>query len=345
LSQADTTDHFVKTGGAALPIFFLQLGSKTSLFFDKVLKQATLTNGTENVFVLTDVNFDQYKGYNCIDISQYAYGSKEFDGLYQHHSANPYFFEKTCFDRWFMISAMVKALNISHFFYADCDVLIMEDLKPIQERIITEGYEGSTMYFESEDGYSVTSAHTSFWSSSLLDNFCSFICKKYSDKAAFGRLLKDTLAGKYLNNTNVSDMILLDAFRTETHPRVINLFTLEDNNICFDFNANVAYNGHTHTFVLNPVHHVKKLTRRGRSIYGRVKGSSADILYCKFYTIHFQGYVTKTLIPVYATALTKKEAIKNRILGEYNFAVRKMKLLKNDLKRKALNLVVTTKSI
>ena len=339
MSNEDSLTPFFKLPDTGLPIFFLQLGSRISLFLDKVLKQAALTNGIENVFVLTDTNFHLYTGYNCIDISQFAYGSKDFDGLYKHHSTNPYFFEKSCFDRWFMINAMAKALNISHFCYADCDVLIMEDLKPIHQRILREGYEGSTMYFEGEDGRSVTSAHTSFWSSKLLDDFCQFVILKYADQQAFDIILKDTLAGKFLNNTNLSDMILLDVFRTERKPNVLNLLTLEDNNICFDFNAGVSFNGRKHSFVINPVHHIKKLVRRGGGLFGKVKGANADILYCRFYTVHFQGYVTKTLIPLYVTTLSKKEAIQNRIIGEYNFALRKLKLLKNELKRRAKTLV------
>ena len=331
MSTSGSFTPSITFNNAALPVFFLQLGSKTSLFLDKVLKQAALTNGIENVYILTDTNFHLYEGYNCIDISAYAYGSKDFDGLYKHHSTNNYFFEKTCFDRWFMINALIKSKNISHFLYADCDVLLMEDMKPVHARIIDGGYTGSTMYFENGEGHSVTSAHTSFWSSALLDDFCRFICTKYADDIQFDAILKDTLAGKFYNNTNVSDMILLDVFRTETQPKLLNLFTLEENNICFDFNVNAAFNGHKHTFVFNPEYHIKKLIRRKDGIFGRVDGSSTE---CKFYTLHFQGYVTKTLIPLYVTAQTINEGIKNRILAEYNFTTRKMKLLKNHLKRR-----------
>jgi hypothetical protein len=126
---------------------------------------------------------------------------------------------------------------------------------------------------------------------------------------------------------------------------VFNLFTLEESGICFDFNANVAYNGHQHTFVMNPAHRIKKFTKVGGGLVGRVTASAADVMYCKFYTVHFQGYITKSLIPVYVTALTKKEAIKNQIVGEYNFAVRKMKLLKNKVKRTAVAMTGRARSM
>jgi hypothetical protein len=319
------------TSNSRLPIFFLQLGERTSLFFDKVLKQAALSNGKENVFVLTDVNFDLYKDYNCIDISQYAYGSEPFDHLYKHHSTNSYFFEKTCFDRWFMISALVKALNIPYFVYADCDVLIHEDLKPIHSRIVNNGYIGSTMYFENSNGRSITSAHTSFWSSGLLNDFCRFICCKYADEQQFTTLLKDALEGKFYDNTNVSDMILLDVFRTETKPPLLNLFTLEDEGICFDFNVNVAYNGHINTFKMHPVFNIKKLKQNKRGIYAQADVNGA-LVFKKFYTLHFQGYTTKTLIPLYVTSKTIAEYLNNHVKGDINFAIRKLRLFKNKIK-------------
>ncbi|TWR27561.1 hypothetical protein FPZ43_13910 [Mucilaginibacter pallidiroseus] len=327
-----------ETGNKPLPIFFLQLGNKVSLFFDKVLEQAALTNGAANIYVLTDCNFVQYSKYNCIDISRYAYGTTEFDGLYEHHSKNSFFFEKTCFDRWFMINAMVKALNIDWFFYADSDVLIVENLNPIFENLKAGGYTGSTMRFELAPGRSITSAHSSFWSSSLLNDFCNFICNRYRDKEAFAALLEDTLSGKFLDNTNMSDMIMLDVFGTEIQPAVLNLFSLEDNNINFDFNVNVAYNGHKHTFAMHPVYKVKQLLKKADAVYGVIKDSKVDAQLCRFYTLHFQGYITKTLIPIYATPQNLKEAITNRILGEYNFTVRKMRVFKNQVKQKAQNI-------
>src|ERR1700748_1358578 len=133
LESIATTQSASKVTGlnnAALPVFFFQSGNKTGFFFDKILKQACLTNGAENVYVLTDSNFHLYPDYNCIDIREYSYGTREFDGLYQHHSSNKYLFEKACFDRWFIINAIVKKHGVAYFFHADSDLLITEDLKP-----------------------------------------------------------------------------------------------------------------------------------------------------------------------------------------------------------------------
>jgi len=315
-----------------LPIFFFQEGAHISLFFDKILKQAQLTNGKENIYVLTDSNFHLYKEYNCIDISKYKYGTQDFDKVYQHHSSNKYHFEKACFDRWFIINAIVKELNIAHFFHADCDVLILEDLKPIYSDFLKNNYNGTMMFFENGLGNSITSGHSSFWSNTLIDSFCNFVCNKYGNKEEFSTLLNDALEGKFYDNKNMSDMILLDVFRTETNPGILNLLSLEPQNICFDFNLNASYNGCKYNYVMSPVSKTKKLTRRKDGIYGQTVEDSS--LYLKFYTLHFQGYVTKTLIPLYVTFKGQGGYIPNKLSSEWNFGVRKMKLLKNQLRDK-----------
>jgi len=314
------------------PIFYLQLGSKSSLFLDRVLRQAQLTNGKENVFLLTDTNFHLFREFNCIDISKYASGHLEFDKVYKHHSTNTFFFEKTCFDRWFLINELVKDLNIDHFFYADCDVLLLSDLNPVHDFISKNNYEGTTMFFE-KDGDSVTSAHSSFWSKKLIGDFCDFIYKKYINYGEFESLLKDTIEGKFLNNTNVSDMILLDLFRRETKPPVLNLFSLEERNICFDFNLNVSYNGWEHSFKISPFYKIKKISRMKDGLYGHVTRNTAPPPFLKFYTLHFQGYLTKALIPIYITYQTIFEFVGNNLTGNYHYIVRKMKLLKNKVKK------------
>lgn len=322
-------------GNAALPIFFVQLGSKTNLFLDKVLKQAELSNGKENVFVLTDTNFHLYTEFNCIDVSTYIKAGRPFDAIYKHHSTNPYHFEKACFDRWFIINDIVQEYNIANFFHADCDVLVMEDLKPVYDAYLKDKYDGTVMFLES-NGDSVTSGHASFWNHKLLDDFCSFVYNKYANDAEFDRLLKDTLAGKFLNNRNVSDMILLDAFRTEAKPSVLNIFSLQDEHISFDFNMNIAYNGCEDNYLLSRVFHIKKMKRIRGSLFGcTVAGTSSH----KFYTLHFQGYLTKALIPLFLTKQTFYGYTVYYLLGLFNFMLRKMKLLKTRLRGKLKNAV------
>ncbi|AMR34092.1 hypothetical protein A0256_22900 [Mucilaginibacter sp. PAMC 26640] len=327
--------QIVKSNQPELPIFFLQLGSKTNLFFDQVLKQAALSNGKENVFILTDTNFQLYTAYNCIDVAPFINGEREFDHFYQHHSTNPYFFEKACFDRWFIMKDLAADLGFGQFVHADCDVLIMEDLKPLYQKYIKGRYDGTVMFFE-RDGESVTSGHTSFWNTRLINDFCNFVTGVYKDKKVFDIILKDTVAGKFLDNRNVSDMILLDVFRTETKPNALNLLSLEDEGISVDFNVNVAYNGWKHQFICTADTKIKKLHRRGGSLYGRVAGPFNEQKHAKFYTLHFQGYLTKALIPQHVTAQNILEYIANYILSKSHYAIRRLKLFKNRIKRKVL---------
>jgi hypothetical protein len=321
----------VDISNATLPIFFFHSGGKPGTFLKKVLQQAQKTNGADNVFILTDTNFDFYKGINCIDISGYIKSNTKFDNLYKHHSTNTPAFERACFDRWFVMNALTKDLNITYFFHADCDVLLLQDIKPIYLDTLINNYDGSTMYYQ-YDSNSITCGHSSFWSSKLLTNFCDFVYSKYADAVAFDKLLKDTREGKFLDNRNVSDMILLDLFRTETKPNVLNLLSLEEKNMVFDFNINVPYNGYKYSFALDPFFKIKKLLKYNNEWYGRVESAEKDIVNIKFYSLHFQGYLTKSLIPIYISHTSANKSIGNNILGTLTFLIRKTKLLKTHIK-------------
>jgi len=317
-----------KLNYTTLPIFFIQRGDKPARFLKEILKQAELTNGKENVYLLADTQFEFSAQFNCIDIAKYLPATQRFDALYQHHSTNPVFFEKSCFDRWFIINALAKDLGIDYFFHADCDVLLAADIAPVYKKLLTGGYQGSVMFFE-RDGDSVTSGHSSFWSAGLLDAFCDFVCRKYADKAAFDIIKTQTLAGKFLGNRNVSDMILLDVFRTEIKPIVLNLLTLEDEGATFDFNANVSYNGHHYHYVINRAFGIKQIKRKNGNLMVNVAGDGRSI---KFYTFHFQGFLTKALIPLYVNAATPGKLFANYVAGILTLYGCKTLLLKNKVR-------------
>ena len=132
-----------------------------------------------------------------------------------------------------------------------------------------------------------------------------------------------------MDNTNVSDMILLNAFRIETKPNTLKLLSLEDKGICFDFNINVSYNGCRHSFVLTSGTKIKKMIRKEDGLYGYVQNTEKKAEYLKFYTLHFQGYLTKSLIPVYATPANILNGMYNLITGKTEYFKRRAKLLKN----------------
>lgn len=322
-----------KTG---LPIFFVQLGNHINLFFDRVLQQAIRSNGYQNVFVLTDTNFQLYQNCNCIDVSAYVQGNREFDAVYRHQSTNTYVFEKACFDRWFIINDLAKEHNLEYLVHADCDVMIYEDLKPVYQNRLKDKYEGTMMFFQHGDN-SVTSGHTSFWSRKMLDDFCNFTTDKYRNEAAFNILLGNTLAGKFLDNRNVSDMILLDVFRTEAKPNTLNLLALEDEGIAFDFNANVADSGWKNSYRLSHGSKTKKMERRAGGWYLQTADTTKPTKYVKCYTMHFQGYATKALIPLRTLGVKGPQNVRDLLAGRFAYLKRKAKLaqisLKGNIKR------------
>jgi hypothetical protein len=133
-----------------------------------------------------------------------------------------------------------------------------------------------------------------------------------------------------LGNTNVSDMIFLDIFRRNTNLKTFNIFSLEDEGKCFDFNANVPSNGWRKTFKMNRLYGIKAIEKKNESLY--VEDASGEKV--KFYTLHFQGYITKALITNYLTYVTGFEKLQNTLLAYYTFVVRTMQLKKNWLRDK-----------
>ena len=184
------------------------------------------------------------------------------------------------------------------------------------------------MFFEHGEN-SVTSGHTSFWSARLINSFCSFVLNIYADKPAFEKVLNDTLAGKFLDNKNVSDMILLDVFRTEVKPNTLSLLSLEAEGISFDFNVNVPFNGCRHYFETTSGTNIKKMQKRKDGLYAKVVDATNGAAYQKFYTLHFQGYLTKTLIPLHATAQNFVGLVANYTASKSHNLVRRLKLFKN----------------
>ncbi len=131
-------------------------------------------------------------------------------------------------------------------------------------------------------------------------------------------------------------MILLDVFRTEAKPNTLNLLSLETEGISFDFNANVPFNGCRYYFECTPGTRIKKMTRRKDGLYGKVQG---EPLYSRFYTMHFQGYLTKTLIPLHTNAQSAAEGLSDYLSAKSHNLVRRAKLYKNKVRDRVKNLI------
>jgi hypothetical protein len=312
-----------------LPIFFLQLGSNRRSFIKNVVKQAELTNGKENVFFLTDTDFHLYKEFNCIDVAEYMEQSNAFDLVYKHHSTNSYLFEKSCFNRWYIINQLVTAHKIEHFFYADCDVLIYTSMLTQNEMLLQNGYEGAMIFIE-HNGKTIASPHSSFWSRALLNEFCRFTYNTYALQTEYSKLIEGINNKEFFDNENISDMVLVDLFRLQSKRTTFNLLTLENEGICFDWNINLGYNGYKNTYELHPVRLIKKAYRRAGGVFGKINTDSAPA-YVQFNTLHFQG-LSKPFIPLYVTSGSVFQYLSNRYGYFKNHLRLKRKAIKASLK-------------
>src|SRR6185437_12698696 len=95
------------------------------------------------------------------------------------------------------------------------------------------------------------------------------------------------------------------------------------------------YNGAKYSFLRYPFFKIKKMNRRSDGWYGQVQGDAANEVRIKFYTLHFQGYLTKSLIPFYLSTHNALEYFLNYVSGITTFVWRKTLLFKTHIKDEA----------
>jgi len=127
-------------------------------------------------------------------------------------------------------------------------------------------------------------------------------------------------------------MILLDAFRKESASGILNLLTLEEQGLCFDFNINLAFNGYRYNYLCNPFFKIKKVISKRDTLYGEAEDEAGNKHHIKFITLHFQGHMTKSLIPRYVSSDTAYQRFLNVSSSNLNNLNRRKKLIKKSLK-------------
>lgn len=139
----------------------------------------------------------------------------EIDEVYMHMTSGNPAYELFCIKRWFMLRDECKIRGIDKLFYCDSDVLLYKNINDYTERF------GDKLHLmipsTACDTRPVASGHCSFWTKELLEAFCWFACKCYTDEELRGKLISHA-DRRCLLGGGVCDMTLLYFFTQQLNP-------------------------------------------------------------------------------------------------------------------------------
>jgi len=250
-----------------------------------------------------------------------------FRNLYNHMSTNTFQFENICFERWFQILEFLESNGIQSFFHLDSDNLLYSNISTVLEKVIGD-YEAAYNIFSQlyEEYRWKSSAHTSFWQTEFLKEFCSFVNDSYEN--GIDELEKKWNWHKEQGmNGGVCDMSLLYLFYLKNKNSIYNLLPVSRDNICFDYNINESLNYKLDEYqtIKSPLGTIMKdIKIRGEKAYCYNLMNKSDV---QFANIHFQG-ISKHLILNY---VVYDFAHSSKIINYTNYLYMKLKLFIKNL--------------
>jgi hypothetical protein len=251
----------------------------------------TLLIGSEKQFAVSPTSF--YSDEIKLPIYE------DFKKIYVHLSPNPENFELLCFKRYFALKEIANILNLKRFWLIDSDILLFENLSPLETFLINNSYD-CAIWTPAQSEYMWTSSpHLSFWTIDALENFVDFIMKTY--RYNFIKLqekwqyhLKEKLQG------GVCDMTLLYLWNIEGNQNIYNIDNLykdlgviHDSNISFSDNINLDNFFEKNYFAMKKLANIKEVIfKKGRYyIISKDRGRLFPVA-----SMHFQG-AAKVFMP------------------------------------------------
>jgi len=267
------------------PIIIVHRGNPQYLKY--TLKQAKLYN--DDVILLGDKKNAALVEHHLMDDFSTSEGFSRFQNFYKHMSTNPFKFEKVCFERWFHILEFLESKDIQSFFHIDSDILLYSNVSTVLEKVIGDYKAAYNISLQQYEEYRWTSsAHTSFWKTEFLREFCSFVNDNYEN--GINELEKKWAWHKKQSiNGGVNDMSLLYLFYLKNNNSIYNLSPVSKDNICFDGNINSSsnYKQDEYQTIQSPLGTIMKDVKiRNGKVYCYNLMNKSDV---RFANLHFQG--------------------------------------------------------
>ena len=211
-----------------IPVFVVHRGCQDYL---KVCIEYASKHG-HKIILIGDKSNKQYINGDNVWIDSENLSSEqfiEFEHTYKHMNANPYDYEKFCFERHFLIYKYIEKNKIDRFFVMDSDVLFGESEET--ENILSKelyNYDVGLCWQEDQGEMSWSvSPHFSYWTAGSLKSFIDYCLFTYESNID---LLKKKYDWHIQNNKlgGICDMTLLYLWSKSNQLNVIN-FTSVDN--------------------------------------------------------------------------------------------------------------------
>lgn len=210
----------------AIPIIFFHYSNPDYLKY--ALKQARFYNPEAEIFLLGDKKNDKYPFITHVNAANFEGQAQAFASSYKHMTSNGYMYELNCFLRWFYVREFCKQKGIEEFIYLDSDVLVFQDFDKLVPLF------GNARIVNTCDEMGVP-AFTYFKSYSVIDEFCHYLLKSYTDPAMLARLeqLYQPFNADPEMLGGISDMVLFHLY-FQDHPEGTLKADLINNEVAID---------------------------------------------------------------------------------------------------------------
>jgi hypothetical protein len=201
-----------------------------------------IKNKNAEIILLGDKTNRDIKGVTHHFIDDYFESAKDFEeNYYIHMSKNPYQFELTCYQRWFIIAEFIKE-RYESFWYFDSDVIVYGDLTDYLNNIPDhEKYDLIGFDAQNSQGDSFNPAFN-FYTAKTITKITEYLLKSYVDAEILKQLkakwrihlIEDKPGG-------VCDMTQLQLFFADTSFNIFNSYDI-NNDVILDGNINARHN-------------------------------------------------------------------------------------------------------
>jgi len=264
-----------------------------SQYIHDSLKQAAHFNPFASIYLIGDRANNRFSGVHHWDATKVIQDLPFNSRIYRHLSTASYNFELFCFQRWFLLREMMERGNIHRVFYMDSDVMLYWSIASIAEEL--PDHQMACLIAKHQDNYRwAASAHNSFWCREVLEEFCDFTLKTYTDNSRISRLVrKYEFQKRHGLPGGICDMTLLYLFSLEH--QVLNLATVRKGSV-FDLAVGTGENFDTDEYYVE--NRIKKFSWKDGTPYSlnRITGQQV-----RFNALHFQGNA-KTVMSQYLTS-------------------------------------------
>jgi hypothetical protein len=232
------------------------------------------------------------EGCATIDIEKYkkTKGAQDFLAVYKHMSPMSYTYESFCFLRWFYVLEYMRESGIELVLYLDSDSLLFSS---IEEILDWAGNQAGCGYLipeqDYESNYWVGSGNTALWTRGMLQRFCDFILRSYTEEKYLEAYEKKWRSGA---GGGICDMTALYLFWLENGEEICNLAITRMGMVC-DLNINSSANFRDNEF--RKKMGIKKLSDyKGKPAFMSQSGEEK----VRVHVAHFQGRA-KSFMPKY----------------------------------------------